>query len=61
MADLEQFRRQTRAWLEDNCPPEMRLPGGADADAYWGGRDAKVLIEVPVGMEINKYACAARK
>jgi len=35
--------------------------GGADADAYWGGRNAKVLIEVPVGMEINKYARAARK
>ena len=26
MADLEQFRAETRAWLEDNCPSEMRVP-----------------------------------
>jgi alkylation response protein AidB-like acyl-CoA dehydrogenase len=45
MADLEQFRRQTRAWLEDNCPPEMRLPEGSDADVYWGGRNAKFSSE----------------
>jgi len=61
MADLEQFRRQTRAWLEDNCPPEMRLPEGSDADVFWGGRNAKFSVEVPVGMETNMYACAARK
>ena len=24
MADLEQFRAETRAWLEANCPAEMR-------------------------------------
>jgi hypothetical protein len=23
MSDLEQFRKETRAWLEANCPPEM--------------------------------------
>jgi acyl-CoA dehydrogenase len=45
MADLEQFRRQTRAWLEGNCPPEMRLPEGSDADVYWGGRKAKFSSE----------------
>jgi hypothetical protein len=26
MTDLEAFRAETRAWLEANCPPEMRLP-----------------------------------
>ena len=26
MADLEQFRAETRSWLEANCPPEMREP-----------------------------------
>ncbi len=45
MADLEQFRRQTRAWLEGNCPPEMRLPEGSDADVFWGGRKAKFSSE----------------
>jgi acyl-CoA dehydrogenase len=24
MSDLETFRADTRAWLEANCPPEMR-------------------------------------
>ena len=26
MTDLEKFRSETRAWLEANCPPEMRQP-----------------------------------
>ena len=26
MSDLETFRSETRAWLEANCPPEMRKP-----------------------------------
>ena len=26
MADLEQFRAETRAWLEANCPASMRTP-----------------------------------
>ena len=25
-ADLAAFRTETRAWLEANCPPEMREP-----------------------------------
>ena len=40
MADLEGFRTETRAWLEANCPPEMREPVRDDADVYWGGRNA---------------------
>jgi len=37
--DLETFRAETRAWLEANCPAEMREPVRSDADAVWGGRD----------------------
>ena len=35
---LDSFRRETRAWLEENCPPEMRTPPKSDADVCWGGR-----------------------
>jgi len=38
MADLETFRAETRAWLEANCPPEMREPIRDDDDVCWGGR-----------------------
>ncbi len=38
MADLDRFREQTRAWLEANCPPEMRAPVRSEKDACWGGR-----------------------
>ena len=37
--DLDTFRTETRAWLEANCPPEMREPVRTDKDAVWGGRD----------------------
>jgi alkylation response protein AidB-like acyl-CoA dehydrogenase len=40
MADLDQFRAETRAWLEANCPAEMRQPVRDDEDIYWGGRNA---------------------
>ena len=45
MSDLDQFRRETRAWLEANCPPEMRLPGTSDDDTFWGGRNTKFSSE----------------
>jgi alkylation response protein AidB-like acyl-CoA dehydrogenase len=38
MADLETFRAETRAWLEANCPPEMRQPLKDDEDRVWGGK-----------------------
>lgn len=41
MADLEKFRAETRAWLEQNCPAEMRKPMTSDGDTFWGGRNAK--------------------
>ncbi len=40
MADLETFRRDTRAWLDANCPAEMREPVRDESDACWGGRNA---------------------
>ena len=36
--DLESFRAETRAWLEANCPAEMREPMRGEKDACWGGR-----------------------
>jgi acyl-CoA dehydrogenase len=38
MSDMEIFRRETRAWLEENCPPEMRTPSTSESDICWGGR-----------------------
>ena len=37
--NLDQFRAETRAWLEANCPPSMREPVRGDKDATWGGRN----------------------
>ncbi|HEY7809250.1 MAG TPA: acyl-CoA dehydrogenase family protein [Allosphingosinicella sp.] len=39
MSDLETFRAETRAWLEANCPAEMREPVRDEGDACWGGRN----------------------
>lgn len=51
MVDLEQFRAQTRAWLEANCPQSQRQPMTPEQQ-YWGGRgvefpseDAKLWFE----------------
>jgi len=38
MADLDQFRHDTRGWLEANCPPEMRIPARSEKDICWGGQ-----------------------
>jgi acyl-CoA dehydrogenase len=42
---LETFRRETRAWLEANCPPEMREPVLDESDICWGGRNWKFKSE----------------
>ena len=39
MSDLEAFRAEIRAWIEANCPPEMRAPVQDEDDACWGGRN----------------------
>lgn len=38
---LKEFRLETRAWLEENCPISMRQPLKSVKDYYWGGRNAK--------------------
>ena len=38
MNDLETFGKETRAWLEANCPPEMRRPVQGEENTCWGGR-----------------------
>ena len=40
-SELESFRAETRAWLETNCPAEMRQPVRDEEDVYWGGRNAR--------------------
>src|SRR5690606_19483589 len=44
-SSLADFRRETRAWLEANCPPEMRQPIADDSDRCWGGRNWKFKSE----------------
>ncbi|NBW07553.1 MAG: acyl-CoA dehydrogenase [Caulobacteraceae bacterium] len=39
MTDLETFRAETRAWLEANCPAEVRGPVESEEDRVWGGRN----------------------
>nr|WP_321360835.1 acyl-CoA dehydrogenase family protein [uncultured Hyphomonas sp.] len=38
--ELETFRVETRAWLEENCPPSMRTPM-KDDEIVWGGKREK--------------------
>ncbi|MEQ8495276.1 MAG: acyl-CoA dehydrogenase family protein, partial [Gammaproteobacteria bacterium] len=39
MSNLEEFRAETRGWLETNCPASMRMPM-PDDERVWGGRNA---------------------
>jgi alkylation response protein AidB-like acyl-CoA dehydrogenase len=45
MPDLESFRSEIRAWLEDNCPSEMREPVRGEDEICWGGRKFKFKNE----------------
>jgi acyl-CoA dehydrogenase len=36
--ELDTFRAEARAWLEANCPAEMRQPARTEADICWGGK-----------------------
>ncbi len=40
-ATIEAFRAEARAWLEANCPSEMRQPLRGEEDYCWGGRKAQ--------------------
>lgn len=35
----DDFRTQTREWLDQHCPPSMRTPL-SDDEVVWGGRNA---------------------
>ncbi len=35
----EEFRAELRAWLEENCPQEMRDGGNAEDAICWGGKN----------------------
>lgn len=45
MSELETFQKETRKWLEANCPAEMREPIKGDEDLCWGGRGFKFKNE----------------
>ena len=38
MQDLNDFRLETRKWLEDHCPQSMRTPVVQEKEKYCGGR-----------------------
>ena len=38
MSDLEKFRAETRAWLQESCPEEMRDGDLTAENQCWGGR-----------------------
>jgi alkylation response protein AidB-like acyl-CoA dehydrogenase len=40
MTNIDEFRLETRNWLEENCPESMRQPIRSEKDQYWGGRNA---------------------
>jgi len=43
--DLEMFRMETRAWLEENCPESMRKPAKSFSDIFWGGKNPSYASE----------------
>jgi len=57
MSDLDAFRAEIRAWLEANCPAEMREPVRDEDDACWGGRNFKFKNEA---QKVWLERCAAK-
>jgi len=37
--ELDNFRKETKLWLTENCPESMRMPFQGSADYFWGGRN----------------------
>ena len=46
MADLEQFREDTRQWLKTNAPPQMFTPYKSQDELCWGGKKGQYPAEV---------------
>ncbi len=64
---IETFRAETRAWLDANCPPEMRKPVRSEADVVLGRSRpaAQRRLEQPVarphgGARLDRARLAAR-
>ena len=47
MSDLTDFRRETRAWLEENCPPGARGPG----QVAWGSSGIELEADTRLWLE----------
>ncbi|MEM7130445.1 MAG: acyl-CoA dehydrogenase family protein [Chloroflexota bacterium] len=45
MSAIETFRKETRAWLQSNCPESMRVPDPIGKETFWGGRDATFISQ----------------
>ena len=52
---LADFRQQTRIWLEQNCPAEMRQPMLSEEEACWGGRNWQFGSEAQQGFCRDKH------
>ena len=39
ITDPKEFRHAIRAWLQENCPPEMRDGDTSEASICWGGKN----------------------
>jgi alkylation response protein AidB-like acyl-CoA dehydrogenase len=52
MDDLEQFRVDTRRWLEANAPPSMRTPVKSDNELCWGGQKTRYAPDVKRWLDV---------
>jgi acyl-CoA dehydrogenase len=43
--DPETFRKEVRAWLEENCPPGARNVPHSMSNSFWGGRNPEYPSE----------------
>jgi len=56
MADIETFRAETRQWLADNYPAELKDPKTVvDEEVVWGGR-AQLASTSPLKVWMNRMA-----
>ncbi|MBW2273472.1 MAG: acyl-CoA dehydrogenase family protein [Deltaproteobacteria bacterium] len=46
MSDLDAFRQQTRAWLEENCPPARRTLQPGETAPKWGTPEFDAEVEL---------------
>lgn len=54
MGELEDFREETRAWLDENCPPSMRKP--AREDEVIGGGQKQVFENPEAKLWLDRMA-----